>query len=185
MHQPTKQSLICSQDLMNWSPSEWQHFSLEDVYFLCASVTAVAVFKHCHTQKKKLTNNEIYASCAKTFSLYRSTYPIQKQTYFLNDWSPVSASAPLSGQWKDLAWWAGTLGAFCSNCTYSICCLKGCRIGRRERMIETHDLSTWCWHQLIVSVFCRNRWLCRYYRISKVWSCRIWAGLLPSDVTVI
>lgn len=103
MHQPTKQSLICSQDLMNWSPSEWQHFSLEDVYFLCASVAAVAAFKHCHKHKKKLTKNEICASSAKIFSLYTSTYPIQKQTYFLNDWSPVTASAPLSGQWKDLA----------------------------------------------------------------------------------
>lgn len=138
-----------------------------------------------HTQKKLIKKSEIHASRAKTSSLYSSTYPIQKQTYFLNDWSPVTASAPLSGQGEDLAWRAGTLSAFCSDRTYSIRCLKGGRIGGRERMIETHDLSTWCWHQLIVSIFCRNRWLCRYYRISKVWSCRIWAGLLPSDVIVI
>lgn len=108
-----------------------------------------------------------------------------QKTYFLQIWSPVGTSAPLATQWKDLTWLVCAICTFSCNCINWTCCLKGCRVRCWERMIEAHDLSAWCRHQLVIRIFSRKRWLSRYNGISQVGPSRVWVRLLPSDVIII
>lgn len=106
-------------------------------------------------------------------------------TYFRYHWSSVTVSASMTGQWEGLSKLIWTLSAFCGYSIYSICSLKGVGIRYRKRMIETHNLGTWCWHQLVICILCRNRWLSRYNGVGKVWSSWVRIGLLPSYIIVI
>lgn len=106
-------------------------------------------------------------------------------TYFWYHWSSITASASVAGQWEDLSKLTWTLSAFCGYSIDSICSLKGVGVRCRKRMIETHNLGTWGWHQLIICILCRNRWLSRQNGVGKVWSSGVWIGLLPSYIIVI
>lgn len=117
-------------------------------------------------------------------SYLKTTYT-KVATHFWHYWPSVTIPAPMIGQGEGLPQLIWTLGAFCGYGIDSVCSLEGAGVRCRKRMIEAHNLGTGCWHQLVISVLCGNRWLSRYNGVGKVRSSRAWAGLLPSYIIII